>query len=194
MTSKVPAYVVAMLKRLYLEMSGYIALQPGCSSRTFKVQRGVRQGDPLSPLLFNLVLDGVLEEARKIWRQRKYGTNVGQDVRGDRITHVAFADDQILVARTWLPLKRMILTLKESLARRGLSLHPSKCKVQTNVESWKNRGDVVISRGFSVYVLPEGEPLVLLGTALALTDATGTEVTHRMASAWRMFWACSACC
>ena len=83
----------------------------------------------------------------------------------------------------------MILILKECLAKRGLSLHPSKCKVQTNMESWKKRGDVLIEPGFSVHILPEGEPLVLLGTALSLTDATGTEVAHRTASAWRMFWA-----
>ena len=125
----VETYAVTTLRKLYYDSSAYVALQQGATSRCFSVQRGVRQGDPLSPLLFNLVLDGVLKEASAIWRRRGYGTNVGQEIGGSRLTHVAFADDQTLLSRSWLSMKRMILSLKTALAHRGLSLHPLKCQV-----------------------------------------------------------------
>ena len=94
----------------------------------------MRQGDPLSPLLFNLVMKEVLEEVQVVWKRRGYGTNIGSTLRGERLTHVTFADDMTLIARSLLSMKRMLLMLREALAARGLNLHPSKCKMQANVK------------------------------------------------------------
>ena len=121
------------LKTFYAEFRTKVHLWEGAESRHFAVQRGVRQGDPLSTLLFNLVLNEVLQEVRVAWEHRGYGTEVGRVPGKPRLTHVAFADDCTLVARSWLSLKRMVLELREGLEKRGLSLHPTKCQVQTNV-------------------------------------------------------------
>ena len=142
----------------------------------------------MSPLLFNIVLHQVLEEVRVIWRRRGYGTNVGQTLQGERLTHVAFADDMTLVARSWLSMRRMLSTLRGALARRGLALHPSKCKIQTNITDWEQRGDVVIEEGFSVEVLDSDSNLVLLGTVLGLMDCTRHEIVNRIAAGWKLFW------
>ena len=77
----------------------------------------------------------------------------------------------------------MILQLREALAKRGLSLHPSKCQVQTNVENWTLRGKLELDKEFF------GSQLTVLGTSLALFDVTACEVRHRAASGWRLFWA-----
>ena len=185
---KVDASIIGALRRLYANMRASVVLGDGQESRGVNVQRGVRQGDPLSPLLFNLILNQVLEEVRTIWETRGYGTNVGSTLRGRRLTHVAFADDMTLVSRSWLSMKRMVLTLREALARRGLALHPAKCKVQTNISELQQRGSINLDDGFSIEVLEVGASLELLGTSLNLDDATGHEVNNRIASAWRMFW------
>lgn len=184
--------IVAALRRMYSELKANVCLWPGAESRSFNVERGVRQGDPLSPLLFNLMLDQVLREVGAIWRRRGYGTNVGQKLAGERLTHIAFADDMTVVARSWLSMKRMLDMLKTALARRGLRLHPSKCKAQTNNAQWPHRGDVAISDDFTVRVLAHDEELELLGTSLSLTDATNREIMRRIAKAWRMFWSLKA--
>jgi hypothetical protein len=182
----------ATLKSFYAEMRAQVSLWPGAESRTFAVQRGVRQGDPLSTLLFNLVLNEVLEEVRSIWDKRGYGTVVGTE-SGDRtnrgrLTHVAFADDCTLIARSWTSLKRMILHLRDALGKRGLNLHPNKCQVQANDDQWTRRGHVELADGFTVEILPAGASLTILGTALALQDPTECEVRNRIASGWRLFW------
>ena len=64
--SSIDARIGSALRRLYYDMKRYVILWPGAESRTFDVQRGVRQGDPLSPLLVILVLDGALAEASAI--------------------------------------------------------------------------------------------------------------------------------
>ena len=135
------------------------------------------------------MLDGVLTEVSELWKKRGYGTNVGHDFHGHRLTHIAFADDQTLVARSWVSMKRMILMLRSALHDRGLSLHPTKCKVQTTNSNFTRRGQVSIAEGFSIEVLPPGENLELLGTALSLVDPTGEEITNRIAVGWRKFWA-----
>jgi hypothetical protein len=180
--------VVGVLRRLYFSIKGYISLWSGADSRHFEVARGVRQGDPLSPILFNLVLDGALQEVSTIWQKRGYGSNIGHEIRGRRLTHIAFADDQTLIANSWLSLRRMIELLRDALLRRGLSLHPSKCKVQTNQTGSFRRGTFRIAEGFSVEILQEGQCLELLGTVLSLTDVTGYEISHRVAVGWRKFW------
>jgi len=179
---------VNALRTLYMDMQAYVSLPSGASSRSFALQRGVRQGDPLSPILFNLVLDGALAEVSVVWKRRGYGTNIGQTARGERITHVAFADDQTLVARSWLSMQRMVLSLKLAIEKRGLLLHPTKCQINTNLADFKKRGDVTISRGFSVRVLEYGQSLTLLGTSLALEDVTGQEIPNRISAGWRTFW------
>ena len=136
----------------------------------------MRQGDPLSTLLFNLVLNEALAEARTVWDRRCYGTEVGRSVSGPLLTHVSFADDCTLVAKTWVSVKRMILTLRDSLSKKGLSLHPSKCQIQTNIIDWSRRGMIELAQDFSVEFLPHGQPISVLGTVHALHDYTQAEV------------------
>jgi hypothetical protein len=188
MQTTIDVRIVAALKKLYGEMKAFVCLGTGDESREFDVQRGVRQGDPLSSLLFNLVLEQVLAEVSIAWQRRGYGTNVGESVRGKRLTHIAFADDMTLMARSWTSLKRMLSSLRQALAARGLSLHPSKCKAQTNISNWHRRGEIAIEEGFSIEILPEGQGLKLLGTVLALEDSTRIELQNRIAAGWRMFW------
>ena len=130
-------------------------------------------------------MNDVFSEVLPIWRRRGYGISVGEAVMGERLTHVAFADDMTIISRNFLSLQRMLRQLREVLAKRGLNLHPSKCKAQTHMLDCKVRGSVEIDEHFSISELPEGETIKVLGTIVDVADPTRTEILNRIASGWR---------
>ncbi|GJQ71986.1 hypothetical protein Trydic_g5750, partial [Trypoxylus dichotomus] len=58
----------------------------GTRTRRIRFLRGVKQGVPLSPMLFNMVLDEVLEDLNA-------QINGGTLSSGDMVAAIAFADD-----------------------------------------------------------------------------------------------------
>lgn len=82
-------------------------------------KQGVRQCDPLSAILFNLVMDEVLE---------KLDTHIGyKNAEGLRISYLAFADDLILTAASPRGLQEQVERLEVCLEITGLHLNESKC-------------------------------------------------------------------
>ena len=63
-----PAYV-KLLQRLYSQQEGTVLTDK--ESDAFPIKRGTKQGDPLSSLLFNTVLQYSLEGDLKKWRENK---------------------------------------------------------------------------------------------------------------------------
>lgn len=67
----------------------------GSPSRPFKLQRGLRQGDPISPFLFNLVA-----ESLNLFIQKAVSIQLWDCVEachmGPKITHLQFADDTMI--------------------------------------------------------------------------------------------------
>lgn len=73
----------------------------GSASKEFNIQKGLRQGDPLSPFLFNIVVEGLnllLERARE--QNIIAGARIGSNgSNGVVVSHLQFADDTIIFCR-----------------------------------------------------------------------------------------------
>lgn len=78
---------------------------------------GVRQGDPLSPLLFNLVLDEWLQGLDE---------NISFTSGGLMVLAMAFADDLLVMATTPQGLQERLDSLMSFLVPRGLQINVTK--------------------------------------------------------------------
>jgi hypothetical protein len=66
---------------VYADLSLYMELNGCTNSRDVAVERGVRQGDPLSPKLFINVVRAVMEKIVPGWVSKGYGIQVGEPQR-----------------------------------------------------------------------------------------------------------------
>jgi hypothetical protein len=101
-------------------------------STMFDIKRGTKQGDPLSPSVFNAVLEQAFSEVLPLWQKRKYGIEV-DCISKSRLCNLRFADDLLLIASTKRQLTRMLKELMEAVSRVGLVMHLGKTKILTNV-------------------------------------------------------------
>ncbi len=82
-----------------------------------KCKKGVRQGDPISPILFILAMGEVLKEALP---------EVGISWGDERLGSIAYADDLILLADTPGDLQRKLDGLCKGLHKAGMALNINK--------------------------------------------------------------------
>ena len=101
------------------------------------------------------------------------------------ISHLAFADDLILLAEDPSTLALMAADVAEALARVGLELNLTKCEWTSTVED----GSVFRLFGHVVPYTPSSEGLLYLGSLLTLDGRSRVTLEHRVASGWRAFYA-----
>lgn len=88
----------------------------------FQVTAGVRQGDPLSPILFDIAMEPVI---RKAARLPEHGFPLGVT----RLTVCALADDLALFADSAAHLQCRVDATSEAASTIGLRFRPEKCAV-----------------------------------------------------------------
>ena len=90
-------------------------------TENFETTRGVIQGCPLSPHLFNLYLERVMLEALE-------GEEAGVEIVGIRINYLRYADDIVVIAETVEDLQRMVGRIEEQCRRYRLIINRNKTK------------------------------------------------------------------
>lgn len=93
----------------------------GQYSRTFETAVGVRQGSALSPLLFSVFINGVVEE----WKRAGLGVVVGDRA----VAGLLIADDIVLIAPSTHELQRALDIMDEYARKHRFRFNASKCAV-----------------------------------------------------------------
>ena len=132
----------------------------------------MKQGDVLSPLLFN----AGLEYAMKKWKLRVQhcGLHCADD---ELLTNVHYADDLMLYARSGTDLSSMVESSVEELAAVGLHLNTSKTKILTTQNS-KEPMFLDIGRDM-IEVLHEGQKMSFTTDLLRQKGARKKKQKHK---------------
>ena len=167
---------LTLLAALYCNQTGDV------TGKTFPIQRGVKQGDVISPLLFN----AGLEHAMRKWKLRLQhrGFDLGN---GEYLTNLRYADDLMLYAKHWDELIFMMETLIVELSAVGLHLNTSKTKILTTTAL---TGPMFLDVGGDMIEVVHGqETHKYLGKKLPgdLSTRANVDVKHRTHIAWMKF-------
>eukprot|EP00973_Karenia_brevis_P094152 12421040-Karenia_brevis.AAC.1 len=90
---QVPKTYIEVLIKLYEDQTCQVIADR--ASKVIRVERGTKQGDPLSPPLFNAVLEKAMLQVKRVWLERGLGLRLEQN---KYLTNLRFADDILLVA------------------------------------------------------------------------------------------------
>jgi hypothetical protein len=113
---KIPTKLIRLVRMTLTNSRAAVEIYQG-RTEVFNIHNGLRQGDALSTILFNLVLEAALLKI---------------DLRGNISTRTkqlcAYADDVVIIARTQNALKETFITLQKEAEKQGLIINTSKTK------------------------------------------------------------------
>ena len=180
----VPLVYINCLQRLYAEQQGYV--QCDAKSRLLKIKKGTKQGDPISPILFNAALEKAMAKAKQKWMEKKWGVQLGYGKDGI-LTNLRFADDVLLVGRSLFQAQEMLKDLIIQARAVGLEIHPGKTCIMNNGIGQGQGAQSVEVDGKEVKVLARAESTKYLGRLLNLREPTDVEINFRIQRAWAKF-------
>ena len=181
---KVPAAYISVMNKLYRKQTATVKCE--IESRRFEIQKGSKQGDPISPLLFNAVLEEVMRKVKAKWAAKRYGVEL-EPTYGAPLTNLRFADDILLIARTLPQIKQMLADVAQECKKVGLKLHPDKTKILHNGRGYGSKVTNVKINDMVVEVLGVDATTMYLGRSLSLTSTHEAELENRIKKAWSKF-------
>lgn len=116
--------LIIAVQSLYKETKNYVRTRHE-TSKMFETSSGVRQGCILSPLLFTVVLDDAIKEAKKEVKQYFVGHwNLDQI----KISEITYADDMVLVGKDEETLTQNVKIYNEKLESINMRININKTK------------------------------------------------------------------
>jgi sorting nexin-29 len=121
----IPEKLIRLTKVTVEDSAFYVKIQTELTEPTTK-RNGLKQGDGLAPLLFNIVLEYVI---------RKSNINTDGTLIYKSIQVVAYADDVNIMARTQQDLKSTYILIEQNAKKVGLQINTTKTKVLTQTRA-----------------------------------------------------------
>ena len=108
----IPDHLTCLLQNLYAGQEAAVRARHGTTD--FKIGKELHQGNILSPCLFNLCAEYVIQNARLDEAQ------AGIKIPGRNISNLRYADDTTLMAESEEKLKNLLKKVKEEIEKAGL--------------------------------------------------------------------------
>lgn len=110
--------MIGFIRRMYANTHMRVRIDNACS-RPYKYDRGVRQGCPTSPLLFNIYINDILNNTQPVPIP-----GLEHGLRG-----LMFADDTVIIAESHRDLVSKLDGIHTWMADNAMEINPSKCGV-----------------------------------------------------------------
>ena len=128
---EIPDYLTYLLRNLYSGQEATVRTGHGTTG-WFQIGKGVCQGCILSPCLYNLYAEYIMQ-------------NAGPDEAQAGINNLRYADDTTIMAENKKEPKNLLMKVKEESEKVGLKLNIQKTKIMASVPitswGWGNTGN-----------------------------------------------------
>ena len=134
----IPEHLTCLLRNLYADQEAIVRTRHG-TTYWFQIGKGVRQGCILSPCLFNLYADYIMQNA---WMDE---SQAGIKIAVRNINKLRYADDTTLMAEREEKLKSLLMKVKVESEKVGLKLNIQKTKTMASgpITPWETDGETV---------------------------------------------------
>lgn len=164
-----------IIENLYWNQTARIK-HKGEISKEIKIQRGVRQGCILSPLLFNLYSEEIFSQALE-------NVSMGIQLNGERINNIRFADDTIIMAESWEDLQEMMNRVSNKSEEFGIDINIQKTKYMTICKNATPQRQLLINQK----AIGKAEKYTYLGSTINDQWDHGLEIRCRIEKARNAF-------
>ena len=134
----IPNHLTCLLRNLYAGQEATVRMGHG-TTNWFQIGKGVHQGCILSPCLFNLFAENIIQNAGLEEAQ------AGIKIAGRNINNFRYTDDTTLMAESEEELKSLLMKVKEESEKAGFKLSIQKMKVTTSghITTWQIDGEIM---------------------------------------------------
>jgi hypothetical protein len=161
-----------LLYKLYKDELAVIKIQNNVEEA--KINKGVRQGCTLSPIIFNAYIQEAIEKIKE-------NTNLGIIVNGHKISMLSFADDIALIAETEEDLQQLIKTMDEIFIKDlRMKINVQKTKVLVCGRENVNRIQIKLRGNQTVKQVDE---FAYLGSIISNDGRNNSEIIKRICQA-----------
>ncbi|KAL1447418.1 hypothetical protein WDU94_003530 [Cyamophila willieti] len=162
---------INVLNTIYNSASATIEIH----NQTAKInlEKGVRQGDTISPKLFIAVLEMVFKKLN--WE------NKGILINNEYLNHLRFADDIVVMSNNTKELESMLKDLTDTCLEIGLKMNLSKTKIMYN--AFIRKQDIKINN----VLMEEVKSYIYLGQEITMDGDITSEINRRIRLAWSSF-------
>ena len=134
----IPDHLTCLLRNLYAAQEGTVRTGHGTTD-WFHIGKGVHQGCILSPCLFNLYAEYIMQNAGLDEAQ------AGIKVAGRNLSNLRYADDTLLMVESEEELRSLLMKVKEESLKVGLKFNIQKTKIMASgpITSWQIDGETM---------------------------------------------------
>jgi hypothetical protein len=170
----IPLKLIRLVKATMTGTASQICVQ-ATLSEPFEIHSGVRQGDALASLFFNVALEKAIKDS---------GIQIGWHIFQKSVQLLAYADDTVLLGKTRSRPEETLLDLETAAGRIGLKINQDKTKYMVICARMPNLSELIIDQ----YKFEQVTGFTYLGTNINKENNLTEEVRSRIAAANRKYF------